>query len=103
MSRTFRFLAVVLCTSAISHIANAVFPAIAPIEPHCSPDDPHAGPGYESPVFFETLPNGSPPLAKDTETVRAQAVGPIAPALGQPSGALSDRIIFTSGGHGWTA
>ena len=29
------------------------------------------------------------------------AVGPIAPAPGQPTGALSGRIVFTSGGHGW--
>jgi len=28
--------------------------------------------------------------------------GPIAPSPGQPSGALSGRIVFTSGGHGWT-
>lgn len=103
MSRTFRFLSVMLCITAISNPAGAAFPAIAPIEPHCSPDDPHAGPGYESPAFFETLPGGSLPPAEDTETVRAQATGPIAPAAGQPSGALSDRIIFTSGGHGWTA
>ncbi len=28
--------------------------------------------------------------------------GPIVPAPGQPNGALSGRIVFTSGGHGWT-
>lgn len=32
----------------------------------------------------------------------ALAVGPIAPATGQPKGALSGRIVYTSGGHGWT-
>jgi hypothetical protein len=31
------------------------------------------------------------------------AIGPITPAPGQPAGALSGRIVFTSGGHGWTA
>ncbi len=29
------------------------------------------------------------------------AAGPIAPAGAQPVGALSGRIVFTSGGHGW--
>lgn len=29
------------------------------------------------------------------------ALGPIAPAPGQPSGALTGRIVFTSAGHGW--
>ncbi|MSU58057.1 MAG: hypothetical protein EXS35_07745 [Pedosphaera sp.] len=28
--------------------------------------------------------------------------GPITPAPGQPGGALSGRIVFTSAGHGWT-
>ncbi len=32
----------------------------------------------------------------------ARAVGPIAPATGQPKGALTGRIVYTSGGHGWT-
>ena len=103
MSRTFRFLALVLCTFVAAHISRAATSALAPIEPHCSPDDPHAGPGYESPAFFETLPDGSLPVAEDTGHVSAQAVGPIAPAIGQPNGVLSDRIIFMSGGHGWTA
>lgn len=33
----------------------------------------------------------------------AELSGPIAPASGQSTGALSGRIVFTSGGHGWTA
>lgn len=69
----------------------------------CVSDDPHAGPGYESADYFETLPDGSLPVAEDSGRVSAQAVGPVAPAVGQPSGVLSDRIIFMSGGHGWTA
>lgn len=103
MSRTFRSLALVLCTFVAAHITRAAISALAPVELSCSPDDPHAGPGYESPAFFETLPDGSLPVAEDAGAVRAQAVGPIAPAIGQPSGVLSDRIIFMSGGHGWTA
>ena len=30
-----------------------------------------------------------------------EAVGPISPAGAQPTGALTGRIVFTSGGHGW--
>ena len=30
-----------------------------------------------------------------------EAVGPITPAGAQPTGALTGRIVFTSGGHGW--
>ncbi len=32
----------------------------------------------------------------------ARAAGPIVPAVSQPAGALTGRIVFTSGGHGWT-
>jgi hypothetical protein len=32
----------------------------------------------------------------------ALGVGPVAPASGQPTGALTGRIVFTSAGHGWT-
>lgn len=35
--------------------------------------------------------------------VSPAAVGPIVPAAGQPIGALSERIIFLSAGHGWVA
>lgn len=28
--------------------------------------------------------------------------GPLVPAPGQPAGSLSGRVVFTSGGHGWT-
>ena len=31
----------------------------------------------------------------------AQAGGPITPAVNQPSGAMSGRVVFTSAGHGW--
>lgn len=103
MSCILRFLAIVLCTIAVSLTARSTSLAPAAHEHPCSPDDPHAGPGYESPAFFETLPDGSLPARDDSAQVSAQAVGPIAPAISQPSGPLSDRIIFMSAGHGWTA
>lgn len=40
-------------------------------------------------------------MAKELQT--SGLSGPIGPAIGQPTGALSGRIVFTSGGHGWTA
>ena len=62
----------------------------------CPSDDPHAGAAWQSPDFHE--------VATFTKEFPAPSVsGPIAPALGQPVGALSGRIVFTSGGHGWTA
>ncbi|HEX5218488.1 MAG TPA: fibronectin type III domain-containing protein [Verrucomicrobiae bacterium] len=62
----------------------------------CTPDDPHAGIVAQSPDFKEVE-------STDPETRTANLAGPIGPALGQPVGALSGRIVFTSGGHGWTA
>ena len=67
--------------------------------------DPNGGPIPQSPDFFETLADGSlpePQAIKDT-ILLPRAVGPIAPASGQPAGALAGRIVFTSAGHGWTA
>jgi hypothetical protein len=44
-----------------------------------------------------------PVPAKETASLASpMAAGPITPAGGQPAGALSGRIVFTSGGHGWT-
>jgi hypothetical protein len=62
----------------------------------CTLDDPHAGIAAQSPDFKEVE-------CTDPETQTANLAGPIGPALGQPVGALSGRIVFTSGGHGWTA
>lgn len=62
----------------------------------CAPDDPHAGKVGQSPDFKEVVS----PMA---ESPTVGLSGPIGPALGQPTGALSGRIVFTSGGHGWTA
>jgi hypothetical protein len=49
--------------------------------------------------FFETLPDGSRPPAVSgiAETAKAAA-----DAAQQSDGALSGRIIYTCGGHGWT-
>ena len=62
----------------------------------CSPDDPHAGVSSQSEDFHEGV-------AFQKGGAVAALSGPIAPASGQPTGALSGRIVFTSGGHGWTA
>ncbi|HKS36682.1 MAG TPA: fibronectin type III domain-containing protein [Verrucomicrobiae bacterium] len=55
-----------------------------------------------SPEFFETFPDGTRPSMVYDERARIQLAGPIAPASGQPAGALSGRIVFMSAGHGWT-
>jgi len=49
-----------------------------------------------SPDFVET-----PHPAEKSAPVQ-QAFGPVAPSTRQPTGALSGRIVFTNGGHGWT-
>ncbi|MFO1513070.1 MAG: hypothetical protein U1F83_09195 [Verrucomicrobiota bacterium] len=69
----------------------------APADPqNCAPPDPHARLAGQSPDFREA--------ASPAPEVPATGLsGPIGPALGQPTGALSGRIVFTSGGHGWTA
>jgi len=58
----------------------------------------------QSPDFAEATPAPAaaeaPPLA--AAGISLEAAGPIAPAAGQPEGALSGRIVFTSAGHGWT-
>jgi hypothetical protein len=56
----------------------------------------------QSPDYAEVLPDGTPPKPAGDSEVETQAVGPIAPAAGQPVGALAGRIVFTSAGHGWT-
>ncbi len=60
-------------------------------------------PAPQSPDFFETYPDGSRPVPATGKEAEPPGVsGPIAPAAGQPEGALSGRLVFTSGGHGWT-
>lgn len=55
-----------------------------------------------SPDFCETYPDGSlPEIEGEPERATAGLAGPIAPAAGQPQGALTGRIVYTSGGHGW--
>lgn len=67
--------------------------------------DPDGGPVPQSPDFCESPSNGVQPQFRITEgaAVEPKAYGTIAPASGQPAGALSGRIVFTSGGHGWAA
>jgi hypothetical protein len=48
---------------------------------------------------FQEAVSGTPAPAGDSP-VSAAAMA-IAPAATQPSGALSGRVVFTSGGHGW--
>lgn len=43
-----------------------------------------------------------PTVSAAAATVPSLAIGPTAPSPGQPSGALSGRIVYTSAGHGWT-
>lgn len=51
---------------------------------------------------FETFPDGSRPKpATEPEFSPLGVAGPIAPSTGQPQGALTGRIVYTSGGHGW--
>jgi hypothetical protein len=49
-----------------------------------------------SPDFVET------PHPVEKSAPVQQAFGPVAPSTRQPTGALSGRIVFTNGGHGWT-
>src|SRR5690625_255364 len=57
---------------------------------------------YSDGDVFETYPDGSlPEPPADSEPVPLGVAGPIAPAAGQPQGALTGRIVYTSGGHGW--
>jgi hypothetical protein len=69
------------------------------------PPDPHGGLIPQSPDTSEVLPKAKFPrlLSAAGSEAPSYASGPIAPASGQPAGALSGRIVFTSGGHGWAA
>jgi hypothetical protein len=59
------------------------------LEPGSSAVDALASP-FETAIESTVLPSAEP-----------LAVGPIAPAPGQPNGALSGRIIFAGARHGW--
>lgn len=50
--------------------------------------------------FLETV-SDVPTVFSGKSSVSAAAMA-IAPATSQPAGALSGRVVFTSGGHGWT-
>jgi fibronectin type III domain protein len=65
--------------------------------------DANANAFHSSPDYFETFPDGTrPAMVADGTRAKTQLAGPIAPASGQPAGALSGRIVFMSAGHGWT-
>src|SRR5690606_34048327 len=67
------------------------------------PPEAYADLFEHSPDAFETYPDGSRPApAREPQRSAASVAGPIAPAAGQPPGALTGRIVYTSGGHGWT-
>jgi hypothetical protein len=57
--------------------------------------------GGPSPDIFETYPDGTLPEVEAVMGTMGTS-GPIAPAAGQPQGALSGRIVYMSAGHGWT-
>ncbi|MDB6025348.1 MAG: hypothetical protein JWM68_1571, partial [Verrucomicrobiales bacterium] len=74
------------------------------ITAECTPRDKAADEGFrvqQSSDFVETYPDGSRPVSQSSKTT-AQMAGVIAPAPTQPVGSLSGKIVFTSGGHGWT-
>ena len=58
-------------------------------------DDSLERPPLRSPDWAESSTARTAPSAP-------QAFGPIVPATRQPAGALSGRIVFMNGGHGWT-
>jgi hypothetical protein len=58
----------------------------------------------------DPIPAGPPPQTREVPGLDGhpppapqppKAVGPIVPAAGQPVGAMSGRVVFTSAGHGW--
>jgi hypothetical protein len=51
-----------------------------------------------TPDWAEPLPAPAPSVS----TALPKAFGPVTPAARQPAGALSGRIVFMNGGHGWT-
>ncbi|MBA4149615.1 MAG: immunoglobulin domain-containing protein [Verrucomicrobia bacterium] len=69
----------------------------------CVGPDPVAEAGFllpDAPDFFETYPDGSLPRPEASkESVQSTA---LAPAATQPIGALTGKIVYMSGGHGWT-
>ncbi len=54
------------------------------------------------PEFTPDWAEPFPPPAPSVSTALPKAFGPVAPAARQPAGALSGRIVFMNGGHGWT-
>ncbi len=78
-------------------------PVSVPSLCQCAPDDPHAGKGRFSADYSWMDQVDEAAIPRDDTPVTPAAVGPIVPAAGQPTGALSGRIIYLSGGHGWTA
>ncbi len=60
-------------------------------------DEEADGPPVRSPDFAESRPVAASPVPKV-----GRALGPLVPAARQPTGALTGRIVFTNGGHGWT-
>ncbi|MBA4149910.1 MAG: immunoglobulin domain-containing protein [Verrucomicrobia bacterium] len=55
----------------------------------------------QAPDFSEDM-TGIAESSQDESQTLSIVAGPIAPAGGQPAGALSGRIVYTTGGHGWT-
>ncbi len=69
----------------------------------CVPPDPIGETGFQapqSPDFNETYPDGSRPVVTASKGVITSFA--IAPAANQPIGALTGKIVYMSGGHGWT-
>lgn len=77
--------------------------AVSGLSPLQATPEPDPTPGIiaaGSPDYAEVQP--APEPGKGLPLIPS-AAGPIAPASGQPAGALSGRIVFMNGGHGWAA
>ena len=102
------FTASVLNSPAIRFLLLSVLVAAALFSPKSlradsgAEHDTRANAFRPSADFFETLPDGTRPVAAAGTGSPTPLAGPIAPASGQPAGALSGRIVFMSAGHGWT-
>lgn len=68
----------------------------AVLENRLAPDEP----GWVSALSPDWAEPEAPPPATESRAGRAFAA--LAPAARQPQGALSGRVVFMNGGHGWT-
>ncbi|MDB6070516.1 MAG: hypothetical protein JWL81_1687 [Verrucomicrobiales bacterium] len=87
--------AVLFSLLAAAAVASATEPWISVDDDTPLPDLPY----QQTP----DTPDAPGPPINYGQPLQAQAFGPTAPSMRQPAGALSGKIVFTNGGHGWTA